>query len=104
MKLPALVIAEALSSLGGWHLSADDPAHVYGFPRQFDGHGLPVGHVPVLDGHDGVLRVPAREIVDQHLTVLAKLRRQRLSQPLIKIQVHSLSFLHRGGSTVPIRL
>ena len=48
MKLPALVIAEALSSLGGWHLSADDPAHVYGFPRQFDGHGLPVGHVLLL--------------------------------------------------------
>ncbi len=52
--------------------------------------GLPVGHVAVLDGHDGVLRVAAGEIVDQHLAVVAELHGQRLGQPLVEIKVHTI--------------
>ena len=72
MKLPALMIAEALSPLGEWRLVADDPARVYGFPRQFDGQNVPVGHVlllppgmPPLNAAAGVLSIcpaPAVEL------------------------------------------
>ena len=36
---------------------------------------LPAGHVPVFDVYDGVLRVAAGHIVDDHLALVAELRR-----------------------------
>jgi CheY-like chemotaxis protein len=51
---------------------------------------LASGDLAVLDGHDGVLRVAAGEIVDQHLAVVAKLHGQRLGQPLVEIKVHTI--------------
>ena len=36
---------------------------------------LPSGHVPVLDVYDGVIRVAAGYIVDDHLALVAELRR-----------------------------
>ena len=48
MKLPASVIAEALSALSRWRVVSDDPERCYGFPRHSDGADPVPGHVQIL--------------------------------------------------------
>ena len=55
MKLPAYVLAEALSSLAEWRVITDDPERAYGFPRQFDGSESVNGHVQILAPGNGAV-------------------------------------------------
>lgn len=57
MKLPAFVIAEALSALSRWRVVTDDPERCYGFPRHSDGADPVPGHVQMLAPGSGA--VPA---------------------------------------------